>query len=344
MLTLLSFLVVIGVLVFVHEFGHLIAAKSVDIEVPRFSIGFGPRIWGFRRGETEYVISALPLGGYVRMAGMEDTAAIEGGEDEVERVSTGRDYDAKPLWARIWVVSAGVMMNFLFAIVVFAGLAFFYGDRLLNTTRVEVVPAALETAAPAELADIPRGAELSRVGGSPVSTWNDVVALFAEAPAGPLTLEFTDAQPVTLTLPANDTARMALLRQVDAFVPAVIGQVSPGSAAERAGLRTGDHVVGAAGKPIETWSEFVAVVQAHPDQELALSVVRDGATISLTATPVVERELNAQMERVLVGRVGVGQQSVDIVYSRVGLPQAVQRGWSETWGTAGLIVGLLGDL
>jgi regulator of sigma E protease len=86
------------------------------------------------------------------------------------------------------------------------------------------------------------------------------------------------------------------------------------------------------------------VVQAHPDQELTLSVVRDGAPISLTATPVGERELNAQMERVLVGRLGVGQQSVDIVYSRLGLPAAVQRGWNETWGTAGLIVGLLGDL
>ena len=81
MLTLVAFLVVIGVLIFVHELGHLVAAKAVDIQVPRFSIGFGPRIAGFRRGETEYVISALPLGGYVRMAGMEDTAPLEGGTD-----------------------------------------------------------------------------------------------------------------------------------------------------------------------------------------------------------------------------------------------------------------------
>jgi regulator of sigma E protease len=197
------------------------------------------------------VISALPLGGYVRMAGMEDAAALEGGEEEERPRFHRRDYDAKPLWARIWVVSAGVMMNFLFAIVVFAGLAFFYGDRLLNTTRVEVIPQPLwKTSIPSELAAIPRGAELSRVGGTPVSTWNDVAARFAEAPAGPLTLEFTDAQPVTLLLPSSDSARLALLQHVDAFVPAVIGQVSPGSAAERAGLRTGDHVVGAAGEPI----------------------------------------------------------------------------------------------
>jgi regulator of sigma E protease len=93
LITLLAFLVVIGVLVFVHELGHLIAAKSVGIECPRFSIGFGPRVAGFRWGETEYVISLLPLGGYVRMAGMEDTSALEG-EEEPDRVPGPRDFDA----------------------------------------------------------------------------------------------------------------------------------------------------------------------------------------------------------------------------------------------------------
>ena len=111
--TLIAFLIVIGVLVFVHELGHLVAAKSVDIAVPRFSIGFGPRIAGFQWGETEYVISALPLGGYVRMAGMEDTSALEGGI-EGEHVPSPRDFDAKPLWARAMVIAAGVCSNTCF--------------------------------------------------------------------------------------------------------------------------------------------------------------------------------------------------------------------------------------
>jgi regulator of sigma E protease len=342
-LEIVAFLVVIGVLVFVHELGHLVAAKSVDIEVPRFSIGFGPKIWGFRRGETEYVISALPLGGYVRMAGMEDTAALEGGE-EPERPSTGRDYDAKPLWARVWVVSAGVLMNFLFAIIVLAGIAYFYGDQLLDTTRIEVVSAPSGSTADAQIAALPRGAELSVVGGIPVDTWNDVAAALAAAPAGPLTLEFVDAPPATLDLPEDDAARLAVLRQIDAYVPAVIGEVSPGSAATRAGLRTGDHVIEAGGDSIETWTEFVSVVQAHPDRELPLVVVRDGERVTITATPVGERELNAEMERVLIGKLGVGQQSVGITYQPVGLGDSIRRGWTETWGTAGMIVGLLGDL
>ncbi|CAN5806121.1 RIP metalloprotease RseP [soil metagenome] len=343
MLTIIAFLVVIGVLVFVHEFGHLIAAKSVDIEVPRFSIGFGPRIWGFHRGETEYVISALPLGGYVRMAGMEDTAALEGGAD-LERAASSRDFDAKPLWARIWVVSAGVLMNFIFAILVLAGIAFFYGDRLVNTTRIEVAPAATESAMAAELAELPRGAELMRVGGTEVSTWNDVVAALTAAPAGPLTLEFTDAKPVSLTVPSSDTARMSMLRLIEPFVPAVIGEVSPGSAAAQAGLRTGDHVVAAAGEPIETWTEFVSVVQAHPGQELPLEIIRNGARVSLIAVPTEERELGPEMERLRIGRLGVGQQSVEIAHRPLGLGPSLQRGWTETWGTAGMIVGLLGDL
>src|SRR5690606_4854639 len=121
-----------------HELGHLFAAKAVDIEVPRFSIGFGPRIAGFRKGETEYVISALPLGGYVRMAGMEDTSALEGGI-EAEHVPSPRDFDAKPLWARAMVIAAGVVMNFLFAVLVLAFVAFVWGEALNPTTRVAVV-------------------------------------------------------------------------------------------------------------------------------------------------------------------------------------------------------------
>src|SRR5688500_12788439 len=122
--TLLATVVVLGVLIFVHELGHFITAKLVDIEVPRFSIGFGPRVIGFKRGETEYVISALPLGGYVKMAGMEEMEAIEGGavgvgekpeDNAVEHVGPRprrpRDFESKSLPARTLVITAGVIMN-----------------------------------------------------------------------------------------------------------------------------------------------------------------------------------------------------------------------------------------
>jgi len=129
--TIFATALVLGVLILVHELGHFWAAKLVDIEVSRFSIGFGPRIVGFKPGETEYVISALPLGGYVKMEGMIDeevTSALEGDSPHEGRQPSPRDFDAKPLWARFLVISAGVAMNLLFAFVAFSFIAHERGE------------------------------------------------------------------------------------------------------------------------------------------------------------------------------------------------------------------------
>jgi regulator of sigma E protease len=340
LLTLVAFLVVIGVLIFVHELGHLLAAKAVDIEVPRFSIGFGPRVAGFRRGETEYVISALPLGGYVRMAGMEDTSALEGGA-EAEHTPSPRDFDAKPLWARAVVISAGVIMNFLFAVVVLAGVAFFYGEPLNPTTQV-VVAGELEEQA-VQLEAIPFGAEVIAVGGEPVETWNDIVDALRSAPAGPTTLSFREAPDITLTLPADDLARLSLLQPLQPLTEPIIGEVNPGSPAARAGLMPGDRIVAADGAPILTWNEFVEVVRARPGQSLEMVVQRDGRELTLTAVAATERELNVDMERVEIGRLGVAPEH-RITYRKMSLGPAMAYGGVTTWETSAMIVGLVGDL
>jgi regulator of sigma E protease len=342
-LTLVAFLIVIGVLVFVHELGHLIAAKSVDIEVPRFSIGFGPRVAGFQWGETEYVISALPLGGYVRMAGMEDTAALEGGEDP-EHTPSSRDFDAKPLWARAWVVSAGVIMNFLFAILVIAGVGFFVGEPVISTTRVAVANVDEIPTAGAPLERIPLGATLEAVGGQAVENWNEVVETLSTAPAGPVELRFADAPPVSLTLAADDSARIAVLRHLEPYRTATLGEVSPGSPAAEAGLEPGDQVVAAAGQPVRTWSEFVEIIQANPGRAVPLQVERGGSRIALTVTPEGQRELNVDMERVEIGRIGVAQQRDVVTYHPLPLGESLSRGAQVTWETSGAIVSLLGDL
>jgi regulator of sigma E protease len=340
--TLVAFLIVIGVLVFVHELGHLIAAKSVDIEVPRFSIGFGPRIAGFFWGETEYVISALPLGGYVRMAGMEDTAALEGGE-ELARPPSGRDFDAKPLWARVWVVSAGVLMNFLFAIVVIAGVTFVFGEAINPTTRVAISGQESLTGAAAPLAAIPVGAEISAINGTPVESWNEVAELLASEGPGPLTLQFSDGPQVTLDLPEDGSERFTILQQIQPFSEPLIGDVIPGSAAEVAGMEEDDRVVSAAGRPVRSWTDFVDVVRAHPGQPLALVVQRDGAEVPLTVTPEPTSERDATGERSEVGRLGVRQQT-DLEHRDVGAGEALGEGWDLTWSTSAAIVTLLGDL
>ncbi|UCG76732.1 MAG: RIP metalloprotease RseP [Gemmatimonadota bacterium] len=138
-LTILATVVVLGVLIFVHELGHFLAAKAVDIEVQRFSLGLGPKMVGFRKGETEYVVSWFPLGGYVKMAGMaeeEGIGVLEGGASG-ERTPSPRDFDAKSLPARTLVISAGVLMNFLFALVAFIVVARAQGVQLAMISTVQ---------------------------------------------------------------------------------------------------------------------------------------------------------------------------------------------------------------
>ena len=114
-----------------HELGHFWAAKSVGVAVQRFSIGLGPRVWGFHRGDTEYVLSAIPLGGYVKMQGMEDEVLehLEGGAANPQRRPGPGDFDARPVWARAVVISAGVIMNMLFAFFLYALVAAAWGAR-----------------------------------------------------------------------------------------------------------------------------------------------------------------------------------------------------------------------
>ncbi len=341
--TLVAFLIVIGVLVFVHELGHLVAAKSVGIAVPRFSIGFGPRIAGFHWGETEYVISALPLGGYVRMAGMEDAAELEGGS-ELSMEPSDRDFDAKPLWARFWVISAGVLMNFLFAIVVLAMVALIWGQAINPTTRVAISERSTLSGAAAPLASIPTGAELSAVGGEPVDNWNEVVARLSDAGAGPLSLTFVDGQEVTLNLPSSATERLEVIEHVDFFAEPVIGGVETGSAADVAGMQEGDRVVRAADQPVSSWTEFVDVIRANPGTDVPLVVMRGGEEVALNVTPEPAQETQVSGRRVEIGRLGVLAQAVETEHQEVGFFEAVRHGWDVTYGTSVMIVKLLGDL
>ena len=175
-MTILATLIVLGVLIFVHELGHFWAAKAMGVEVQRFSIGLGPKIFGVRRGETEYVIAAIPLGGYVKMGGMGDEVMemIEGAEHRGSTTPPERAFDNKPIWARTVVISAGVVMNMLFAFFAHAGVAMVWGVQVEPSDadpRVEAVTAG----GPAAEAGIESGDVFQEVGGVPVATWSEFV-------------------------------------------------------------------------------------------------------------------------------------------------------------------------
>lgn len=230
LLTILSTILVLGVLILVHELGHYWAAKAVDIEVSRFSIGFGPKLVGFQRGETEYVLSALPLGGYVKMEGMADEeayAALEGGSsDGPPREPSPRDFDAKPLWARTIVIIAGVAMNTLFAFVAFTAIARTQG--VMVAAIGEVVPGT-----PAEAAGFQAGDEVIAVEGDSVRDRRDVIAAIRQSPNEPIRLTVRRGErsvPIVVT-PADTTVYDDLAR--DSIQIGLIGVAFSSTGANR---------------------------------------------------------------------------------------------------------------
>ncbi|HUG41413.1 MAG TPA: RIP metalloprotease RseP [Longimicrobiales bacterium] len=347
MIAILATIIVLGVLIFVHELGHFVTAKWMDIEVPRFSIGLGPKMMGFTRGETEYVISWLPLGGYVKMAGMEDMESLEGdAHDSAEARGRGRDFDSKSLPARVLVISAGVIMNMLFAWFLFAVIAMAWGMR---EPLPPVVGDVIEEAVPAEavaLTAIAPGSRVVAVNGQPVGDWNEVQRRMAMA-RDSITLTFERAAPVTVPVPEGDSAHAALVRSLEPSLPVepTIGTVAEGSPAEAAGFRTRDRIVMAAGTPVSSWQDFVGAVETRPGERVPVIVERDGERVTLEVVP--EPRVLAGDPGVRVGRIGVSarQRPVDAYpRTRLGPLQAVAHGAEQTWSITVLILEYLGGL
>ena len=345
MISLIATIFILGVLIFVHELGHFATAKWADIEVPRFSIGLGPKMVGFTRGETEYVIGWLPLGGYVRMAGMDDMEALEGGEHDAEVArSTGRDFESKSLLVRALVISAGVIMNILFAWFLFAAIAIVWGIREAPEPVVGDVVEQRLTLETRALLDVPIGARITAINDAPVTDWSEVEQAVYGA-TDSIRYEFAGAPALTVPVPENDTARAMLAAAIEPRVriPAGIATVVEGSPAERAGIVAGDEIVEVAGQPVSGWQEMVQVLERHPGQAVQVVVDRAGERITMSLTPDAETlEVGTTVARVGVGRTG---RLMDAYPSeRLGPVEAIGHGARETWRFSALIVGYLGGL
>jgi regulator of sigma E protease len=363
LITILATIVVLGVLILVHELGHFLTAKAVDIEVPRFSIGLGPKLIGFKRGETEYVISWLPLGGYVKMAGMEEMEKLEGGpskpttvtgtltaedlgvEVETKREAGPRDFESKSLPARALVISAGVLMNLLFAVVVFASIALIWGVQTVADSRIGNVSEERLPAGTEALAGIPVGARVTSIGGENVNTISQVRQAIFKLNGGPTEIQFESAPPITITLPSNEASRDTLASAFEPAVPTrpIIGEVVADLPAARGGLKANDLVTSVDGRPLGTWQDFVAAVEAHPGKPMNVGVTRDGAALTVVVTPEA-KDLRGKLS---YGRLGVypKQQPEDALpRERPGLIGAVGHGFTETWGVVVLTADFLGDL
>jgi regulator of sigma E protease len=301
---LLAFVVALGVLITVHEFGHYWVARRLGVKVLRFSVGFGRPLWRRvgRVDGTEYVVAAIPLGGYVKM--------LDEREGDVDPAEAHRAFNRQSLRVRSAIVAAGPAFNFAFAVLAY-WLVFVSGD---TGTRPVVGQVAADS--PAGEAGFARGDLIQRVNGEETPTWElAVYALVAAAvtdDGARVDVVTAEGEEGRRVLPVEPLRRMADERDLlgslglepeRPSLPAVLGEIVPGEAADRAGLRTGDRLVSVDGRDIPDWAWWVEYVQARAEQSLRLQYERAGEVLQANVVP-------ARQERngVAVGRIGAAVQ------------------------------------
>jgi regulator of sigma E protease len=337
MLTIAAFVFVLGVLIFVHELGHFLAAKAVGVGVPRFSIGFGPPTpIRFQWRETEYRVSWVPLGGYVKMASREEqesVAALEGG-DLQEEYPDDRLFENKSLAARILVISAGVAMNALFAWLVYSALSLAYGRAEDPTTRIAGFDEELLPAAAHELADLPYGAQIIRINGDTVASLNAIREAVLDVRTDALRFEFAGGlAPIVVRIPGTDASTRVNLH--DAMIPlheARVSMVAVGTPAAAAGLQPGDLVVRMDGDTTRTWYEMVSVIEPAAGDTIALTVQRGDSLLELAVVPELETVRDPiSGESREVGRIGIAGPLVEPIRVEFGIAGSVVEGVRLAW-------------
>jgi regulator of sigma E protease len=332
MTTVVSFIVVIGILILIHELGHFLVARWAGVGVERFSIGFGPVLLRWRGKETEYCLSVIPMGGYVKMMGEENP--LEGGE--TLPYDPGKAFALKPLWVRFLIVFAGPGMNFVLAAVIFT--------IVLATAGRPVWPPVIGRVAansPAAAAGLRTGDVVASVDGRRVAHWEDLDRVVAASAGRPLRLSMTrdDAtQQLTITPrltevrdPIFKESREAWELGIGPQLTPQIGSVIPASAAEKAGFRAGDVVVAVGGQPVFTPEELMQSIQKRGGQTFDVTVEREGRRLVLPVTATTVKEKTATGQEVEVGRIGVGIVTKTVNYEPYPPLAAAWYGTVKTW-------------
>jgi regulator of sigma E protease len=279
LITFLSFAFVLGVLVFVHELGHFLAAKRIGIKVLKFQLGFNPTVLSIRRGETEYSIGALPLGGYVKMAG-----------ESPDEPSTGspEEFMSRTKWERFQVLIMGPLMNLGLAVVLTAVVLYQGAERLAYETR-PVIVGSVEADSIAAKAGIKAGDHITAVSGKPVDTWEDFYIAVGSKPDREVEVTYQrEGSPtsvrVTPRTPEHSRYQIGEIGVLPDVHPH-IRSVNPGDPADRAGLKANDVIVSVDGETITFSSDLKEAISKRPEQQISINLVRDGQPMTIVATP-----------------------------------------------------------
>lgn len=308
----IAFIIVLGFLIFAHEAGHFFVAKLFRVRVLVFSFGFGKRLFGFRRGPTDYRVSLVPLGGYVRMAG--DTP-------EENQPANPDEFLSKPKWQRFLILLAGPFMNLLIAVAFVAGLLLTVGsEELQSGTTISSVTAGK----PAALAGLQRGDRIVAIDGEKVDSFDDVRMIISTHAGTRLRFDYerNGAVHTTTLVPERENTDLGPIGKagIAPYEPTVIGRVLPNTPASRAGLRAGDRILTANGKPAAEYFQFGEVAEAVKEGPIALEVQRGNGRFQTTLAggPLVREQ----------GYRGIGRPTIVRHFSFGGaIGESVRQNW-----------------
>ncbi len=342
-----AFIIALGVLITFHEFGHYWVARRCDVKILRFSIGFGRTLYKkhFGQDNTEFVIAALPLGGYVKM--------LDEREGEVKEEEKTRSFNYKPLWQRIAIVSAGPAFNFIFAVFAYC-IIFVVGVNGLKPIIGEVQPASIS-----DRAGLMYGQEIVAINDDPTLTWSMVIDTLVNHTVNRdiINLDVVDndglRQSIDIDLSEitiDDMAEGKLLEAlglsvVELKLPPIIGEILPNGAAEKSGLLKHDEIISVDGSLIKSWGKWVELIRKNPGKTLSLEVLRDNRLVVINVTPDSIESKGSN-----IGRIGAAAFAPEglfdsyFVIESYSLPQAISKSIKKTWEMSVLTLRVLGRM
>ena len=325
--TILIFIGALMILVFIHELGHFLAAKMFGMRVERFSVGFPPRIWGFKRGDTDYCIGATPLGGYVKISGMVDESM------DTEHLSAEPqpwEYRSKPVWQRMVVITAGVIFNMILAFLIYTGINWSQGKLSLPIEQVSGIY-------------VPESSLLQKVGfktndiivgvnGNLVDAFEELVAI-SELTSSNLSYQVVrDGMTMDLNIPStilDSLQEQTFLHAINIYPP-IISSIALGSPAEDAGLQAGDRFLEVNGDPVDYWLELTQTIR-NSEGILEFVVEREGQIIIMNIEPYENRTIGIAAPS--LAQVGATSTQLNFV-------ESIQEGWDQVGEqTMGIIGG-----
>jgi regulator of sigma E protease len=314
-ISILSVIFAFSLLVIIHELGHFLAARWMGVRVEKFSIGFPPTLFSKKIGETEFTISAIPLGGYVKMAGFIDESM------DTKITGSGDEYSSKPVWKRMIIITAGVIMNLILAIVIYSFLNFYQGETQNPTTKVMVAG----NIGVAEKIGFKSNDQIKEINGNPVEYWGQIhQAFFQNIDKGVQFTVIREGQQIILNYdPEWFKEQNGELLNIAPLYEARVGETIKGMSAEEVGLLRGDLILNINGTTIANWDEMTSIVRNNPGNELSIEWLRDGKIMQGIITP---KNVNIQNEDGITNTIGQVGIYPYVIKKPVSIAQAIIKG------------------